>query len=631
MKVIGLLFFLLVHARSQLIFPDEYEPTQSLPISPTRNRYPFPTLNYPLTSSAPFGVPGPHYNRPNSFNYATTKTSVPPLQDIAVNNEDKYWTNHVNNILSQGITRFALHLDRAIGRNQGRTSVDRDNVIFSPLNIASALAVVLLGSAGKTFEETAKILGLEAGIDISGHSEIVHQMFGILLNSINLKSQASGIPRSPEVVVAGGIFVQEGYPIRPEFSSIARNNYKNDIISVDFQNQQKAAQNLINNWVKSRTKDKISNILQDAPRTDTKVILASALYFNGEWHQHFVDTATKRKPFFLASGQSVIIDMMYNGGPFPFYEDKQLGVKILGLPYKSSDPDAIKLKPDGSYQFETTMYVLLPTSSEGDALGELESKLYPAAINSLINNMKNETCIIAMPKMKLSSTLSLNTALQSLGLTSLFTPGVANLGLLSPGVNVTNSDDFIFSRINAEKSTTPSATPRKDFSDRKGYFRANRKKRETLEGTKNRAVESDRYSYTISNRNKDQLETIGLGENKYSLQPSQRNKRQGRPIDDDFVRFIESKKFPSSGLDALRNSPNLANPGLYASDVLHKVEIDITETGTVAASATGIILRRSGDQKRFIANRPFIFFIRHDPSNLILFWGTVNKPTPNYT
>lgn len=26
--------------------------------------------------------------------------------------------------------------------------------------------------------------------------------------------------------------------------------------------------------------------------------------------------------------------MMYNGGNFPFYEDKLLGVKILALPYK---------------------------------------------------------------------------------------------------------------------------------------------------------------------------------------------------------------------------------------------------------------------------------------------------------
>lgn len=39
----------------------------------------------------------------------------------------------------------------------------------------------------------------------------------------------------------------------------------------------------------------------------------------------------------MESGRTIDIDMMYNGGTFPFYEDKELGVKILGLPYKNTD------------------------------------------------------------------------------------------------------------------------------------------------------------------------------------------------------------------------------------------------------------------------------------------------------
>lgn len=41
-----------------------------------------------------------------------------------------------------------------------------------------------------------------------------------------------------------------------------------------------------------------------------------------------------RKQFFIEPNDTVEIDMMYNGGNFPFYEDKSLGVKILALPYK---------------------------------------------------------------------------------------------------------------------------------------------------------------------------------------------------------------------------------------------------------------------------------------------------------
>lgn len=41
-----------------------------------------------------------------------------------------------------------------------------------------------------------------------------------------------------------------------------------------------------------------------------------------------------RKPFFIEPNNTIEVDMMYNGGNFPFYEDKSLGVKILALPYK---------------------------------------------------------------------------------------------------------------------------------------------------------------------------------------------------------------------------------------------------------------------------------------------------------
>lgn len=80
--------------------------------------------------------------------------------------------------------------------------------------------------------------------------------------------------------------------------------------------------------------EKISSILSDIPSPLTNVILASALYFNGEWNQHFINSATRRKSFFIEPNESVEVDIMYNGGYFPFYEDKSLGVKMVQLPYK---------------------------------------------------------------------------------------------------------------------------------------------------------------------------------------------------------------------------------------------------------------------------------------------------------
>jgi len=81
----------------------------------------------------------------------------------------------------------------------------RDNVIFSPLSVSIALSLVLLGSAGRTFDEVSHVLGLEAGVDISQHSEVVHQMFGLLLSFMNYRVVDSN---GPHVNFASGIFVQ---------------------------------------------------------------------------------------------------------------------------------------------------------------------------------------------------------------------------------------------------------------------------------------------------------------------------------------------------------------------------------------------------------------------------------------
>lgn len=112
----------------------------------------------------------------------------------------------MNNIISRGITKFALDLDKAIYKTSGISATNRhENVIFSPLSVSVALSLVFLGSSGKTFDEVARILGLETGVDISQNSEIVHQMFGQLLSTMNYRIEGSNLPR---VSSASGIFVQ---------------------------------------------------------------------------------------------------------------------------------------------------------------------------------------------------------------------------------------------------------------------------------------------------------------------------------------------------------------------------------------------------------------------------------------
>jgi len=74
---------------------------------------------------------------------------------------------------------------------------------------------------------------------------------------------------------------------------------------------------------------------------------------------------------------------------------------------------------------------------------------------------------------------------------------------------------------------------------------------------------------------------------------------------------------------------------LYISHVIHKVFIDVNESGTEAAAATAVTMnfmcnivdRR--DKKIFNADHPFIFLIKDNATGSILFMGKIMNPKAN--
>ncbi len=71
------------------------------------------------------------------------------------------------------------------------------------------------------------------------------------------------------------------------------------------------------------------------------------------------------------------------------------------------------------------------------------------------------------------------------------------------------------------------------------------------------------------------------------------------------------------------------NKDLVVSEVIHKAFVEVNEEGTEAAGATGIVISTTSmplPPKTFIADHPFLFFIRHNASNSILFYGRFCSP-----
>ncbi|XP_077077723.1 leukocyte elastase inhibitor-like isoform X3 [Siphateles boraxobius] len=71
-----------------------------------------------------------------------------------------------------------------------------------------------------------------------------------------------------------------------------------------------------------------------------------------------------------------------------------------------------------------------------------------------------------------------------------------------------------------------------------------------------------------------------------------------------------------------------SNNDLVVSKVIHKAFVEVNEEGTEAAAATGFYSRCLSYTfpKVFNADHPFLFFIRHNPTKSILFYGRFCSP-----
>jgi len=69
---------------------------------------------------------------------------------------------------------------------------------------------------------------------------------------------------------------------------------------------------------------------------------------------------------------------------------------------------------------------------------------------------------------------------------------------------------------------------------------------------------------------------------------------------------------------------------LYVSSVVHKAFVEVNEQGSEAAAATGAVMNLRSmpaySNARFVADRPFIFFIRDQTTGLVLFMGSLRQP-----
>lgn len=247
---------------------------------------------------------------------------------------------------------------------------------------------------------------------------------------------SSFVNSSHYISVANGVFLDINLQLNPNYENLTKELYAGEISRKPLLSDPVRSSYEINQWVQYATRNKIREIVSPEQVSNTPMVLASALYFKAKWETMFIEPDTRPRPYYINGRESPPTDVyiMATSGCFPFYEDKQLDVKIVGLPYEEK---------------KSTMYIIMPNQSDRQKIRNLQHRIQVGQLNELINRMVVKTGTILMPKMKLESTLGLKDVLISEGLKNIFNPHLSNL------TEITKDDRTLtnFNRLDQPLST----------------------------------------------------------------------------------------------------------------------------------------------------------------------------------
>lgn len=185
----------------------------------------------------------------------------------------------------------------------------------------------------------------------------------------NLSTTLNSPAKAYNLSVANRLYNQEDFQLLNNYLEILKIYFLSEIKPVDFVKNADSVRKSINDWVESKTNEKIKDLLPDgALGANVRLVLVNAIYFKGTWASTFNETFTSKKPFHVSENTEIQVDMMKKRKKSFFYNEND-DVRILGLPYQDE---------------ELAFFVILPTKRYG--LSAIEGRLNGNTILNLIRS-----------------------------------------------------------------------------------------------------------------------------------------------------------------------------------------------------------------------------------------------------
>ncbi|KAK1601410.1 hypothetical protein QYE76_007538 [Lolium multiflorum] len=295
------------------------------------------------------------------------------------------------------------------------------NLVFSPLSIHVALALMSAGAGGKTLDQILAVAGAPSRGELEAFVRDT-----VVERTLADRSATGG----PCVAFACGVWSDKRFPLKKAYRDTIVQIYKGDAWTVDFQNHPVEARKQINAWVAKVTRNLISEVVNpQAQSKETLKVVANAIYFKGEWRQPFDKEHTvDHRKFHLLDGSPVKAFFMRR---LRLHEEQIAchdGFKVLKLPYKAVDESlpGFRWKQLASLP-KFSMCVFLPDARDGlpSLLSRMTSR--PEFLHEHLPTSLVPVGDFRLPRFKLTFQSSIVDVLKSLGLRLPFEPDTKDL------------------------------------------------------------------------------------------------------------------------------------------------------------------------------------------------------------
>ncbi|XP_040074286.1 leukocyte elastase inhibitor-like [Ixodes scapularis] len=286
------------------------------------------------------------------------------------------------------------------------TRKPQENIFFSPSSIFAALTMVYAGAKGMSAAELETVLGLSRAKITTRHA--VLGAYRTYLNDL----------QSPNVTlnIANAALVDKRLRLLESYRQDLAETFGAEVRSVDFENNLKNVVSEINQWVKTKTKGKISDIVSEGSLREAAMVLINAIYFKGSWENAFDTNQTSNFPFYNGGIEPVQVKTMTCRSTMNYCTLPELKSQAVQLPYSGD---------------RYSMVIVLPNDRTG--LPQLIGALSVRTLLSLLKKLSPHEVELRLPKFELRTSYKLVDALKRLGLISIFSNRSDLSGISSQG------------------------------------------------------------------------------------------------------------------------------------------------------------------------------------------------------